>query len=137
MIEKLKSKTIGYWLMCVAILAAIVGIVLFAVYKNRGGEGIPAIFAFAAIGIACQVILFFYDGKFGALFAIAAVVMYALALGFNLSGGVGNITDNVLGIVIYGHPELAVMNYAMAVVFGIGMLLSAVGCFMNRQKEGA
>lgn len=136
MIEKLKSKTIGYWLMSVAILAAIVGIVLFAVYKNRGGEGIPAIFAFAAIGIACQVILFFYDGKFGALFAIAAVVMYALALGFNLSGGVGNITDNVLGIVIYGHPELAVMNYAMAVVFGIGMLLSAVGCFMNRQKEG-
>lgn len=137
MIEKLKSKTIGYWLMSIAILAAIVGIVLFAVYKNRGGEGIPAIFAFAAIGIACQVILFFYDGKFGALFAIAAVVMYALALGFNLSGGVGNITDNVLGIVIYGHPELAVMNYAMAVVFGIGMLLSAVGCFMNRQKEGA
>lgn len=137
MIEKLKSKTIGYWLMSVAILAAIVGIVLFAVYKNRGGEGIPAIFAFAAIGIACQVILFFYDGKFGALFAIAAVVMYALALGFNLSGGVGNITDNVLGIVIYGHPKLAVMNYAMAVVFGIGMLLSAVGCFMNRQKEGA
>ena len=137
MIEKLKSKTIGYWLMSVATLAAIVGIVLFAVYKNRGGEGIPAIFAFAAIGIACQVILFFYDGKFGALFAIAAVVMYALALGFNLSGGVGNITDNVLGIVIYGHPELAVMNYAMAVVFGIGMLLSAVGCFMNRQKEGA
>lgn len=137
MIEKLKSKTIGYWLMSVAILAAIIGIVLFAVYKNRGGEGIPAIFAFAAIGIACQVILFFYDGKFGALFAIAAVVMYALALGFNLSGGVGNITDNVLGIVIYGHPELAVMNYAMAVVFGIGMLLSAVGCFMNRQKEGA
>ena len=137
MIEKLKSKTIGYWLMSVAILAAIVGIVLFAVYKNRGGEGIPAIFAFAAIGIACQVILFFYDGKFGALFAIAAVVMYALALAFNLSGGVGNITDNVLGIVIYGHPELAVMNYAMAVVFGIGMLLSAVGCFMNRQKEGA
>lgn len=137
MIEKLKSKTIGYWLMSVAILAAIVGIVLFAVYKNRGGEGIPAVFAFAAIGIACQVILFFYDGKFGALFAIAAVVMYALALGFNLSGGVGNITDNVLGIVIYGHPELAVMNYAMAVVFGIGMLLSAVGCFMNRQKEGA
>ena len=137
MIEKLKSKTIGYWLMSVAILAAIVGIVLFAVYKNRGGEGIPAIFAFAAIGIACQVILFFYDGKFGALFAIAAVVMYALALGFNLSGGVGNITDNVLGIVIYGHPELAVMNYAMAVVFGIGMLLSAVGCFMNRKKEGA
>lgn len=137
MIEKLKSKTIGYWLMSVAILAAIVGIVLFAVYKNRGGEGIPAIFAFAAIGIACQVILLFYDGKFGALFAIAAVVMYALALGFNLSGGVGNITDNVLGIVIYGHPELAVMNYAMAVVFGIGMLLSAVGCFMNRQKEGA
>ena len=137
MIEKLKSKTIGYWLMSVAILAAIVGIVLFAVYKNRGGEGIPAIFAFAAIGIACQVILFFYDGKFGALFAIAAVVMYALALGFNLSGGVGNITDNVLGIVIYGHPELAVMNYAMAVVFGIGMLLSADGCFMNRQKEGA
>ena len=137
MIEKLKSKTIGYWLMSVAILAAIIGIVLFAVYKNRGGEGIPAIFAFAAIGIACQVILFFYDGKFGTLFAIAAVVMYALALGFNLSGGVGNITDNVLGIVIYGHPELAVMNYAMAVVFGIGMLLSAVGCFMNRQKEGA
>ena len=137
MIEKLKSKTIGYWLMSVAILAAIVGIVLFAVYKNRGGEGIPAIFAFAAIGIACQVILFFYDGKFGALFAIAAVVMYALALGFNRSGGVGNITDNVLGIVIYGHPDLAVMNYAMAVVFGIGMLLSAVGCFMNRQKEGA
>ena len=137
MIEKLKSKTIGYWLMSVAILAAIVGIVLFAVYKNRGGEGIPAVFAFAAIGIACQVILFFYDGKFGALFAIAAVVMYALALGFNLSGGVGNITDNVLGIVIYGHPELAVMNYAMAVVFGIGMLLSAVGCFLNRQNEGA
>lgn len=133
--DKVKSKRVGYWLACASILVAIAALIVFAVYQGQKGAGIGGIYAFIIIGILFQVALFFYDGKFGAVLSIGASIMYALALGFSASGGVGNITDYFTGIVCFGIPGLAPLNFVIAALLGISTVISIVMCFMNREKE--
>lgn len=135
MLDKVKNKTWAYWLGCGAAVIALVGLIVYGVYKGKSGEGTGWIFALIIIGIAAQVGLFFYDGKFGDFIAIAPPVLYALSLGLGLSGGVGNIADAVSDIVMFGIPELAPLNYAMTVLLGIATVLTIVPCFLTRQKE--
>ncbi len=137
MMEKLRKKRLGYWLALGAALIAVIGMIIFAVYQGKGGEGTSMIYVFALIGIVLQIALFFYDGKLGDFLAIGAAVLYVLALGYSLEGGVGNITDAVSNIVLFGIAELAPMNYMIAIVFGISVLLSIVSCFTKREKETA
>lgn len=134
-VEKLKNKTIGYWIGCVAALLTLAGIIVFGAYQGRGGAGSGAVYAFGIIGIALWIALFFYDGFLSDLISIAAAVLYTLALGYSLVGGVGNITDAVSNIVLFGIAELAPMNYAMAALFGIGAVLTVVACFLRKSKE--
>lgn len=126
--EKLKNKTIAYWIGCAA---ALVGLIVFGVYKSRAGEGTGWIFALLIIGILAQVALFFYDGKFGDFIAVVPPVLYVLSLALGLSGGVGNIADAVSNIVMFGLPELAPLNYAIAVILGIATVAAIVPCFMS------
>lgn len=133
--DKVKSKRVGYWLSCAAILVAIAAIIVFGVYKAQKGAGIGGIYAFVIIGILFQAALFFYDGKFGAVLSVGASILYALAFGFSISGGVGNITDYFTGVVCFGIPGLAPMNFVIAALLGISTVISIVMCFMRREKE--
>lgn len=135
--EKLKNKTIAYWIGCAAALVALVGLIVFCVYKSRAGEGTGWIFALLIIGILAQVALFFYDGKFGDFIAVVPPVLYVLSLALGLSGGVGNIADAVSNIVMFGLPELAPLNYAIAVILGIATVAAIVPCFMSRERAEA
>ena len=107
MMEQLRQQRLGYWLALGAALIAVIGMIIFAVYQGKGGEGTSMIYVFALIGIVLQIALFFYDGKLGDFLAIGAAVLYVLALGYSLEGGVGNITDAVSNIVLFGIAELA------------------------------
>lgn len=133
--SKIKSKKVGYWLSCLAILAAIAAIIVFGIYQSQKGVGIGGIYAFIIIGILCQVVLFFYDGKFGPVLSIGAAILYALAFGFSLSGGVGNITDYFTGVVCFGIPGLAPLNFVIAALLLISTIVSIAVCFMRREKE--
>ena len=133
--SKLKRKTAGFWLACAAILFAIAGLIVFGIYQSQKGVGIGGIYAFIIIGILCQVALFFYDGKLGPVLSIAAAVLYALAFGFSVSGGVGNITDYFTGVVCFGIPGLAPLNFVIAALLLISTILSIAVCFMRREKS--
>lgn len=135
--EKLSNKTIAYWLGCAAAVIALVGLIIFAVYKSRAGEGTGWIFALIIIGILAQVALFFYDGKYGDFIAILPPVLYVLSLALGLSGGVGNIADAVSDIIMFGIPELAPLNYAIAAILGAATIVAVVLCFMTREKQSA
>ena len=99
------------------------------------GVGSGGIYAFIIIGILCQVALFFYDGKLGPVLSVGAAVLYALAFGFSVSGGVGNITDYFTGVVCFGIPALAPLNFVIAALLLISTILSIVVCFMRREKS--
>ena len=132
--NKLKSKKLGYWLACVAAIVALVGMIIFGVYKGRHGGGSGAVYAFIIIGILMQVALFIYDGKLGPVLSIGAPILYALALGYSIKGGVGNIVDLFSGVVCFGIPELAPLNFAIAAILAVSILLSIVSCFLRREK---
>ncbi len=133
--EKLKNKTVAYWLGCAAAAVALVGLIVYGVYKGRAGEGTGWVFALIIIGIAAQVALFFYDGKFGGFIALVPPILYFLAMALELSGGVGNIADEISDIVMFGIRELVPLNYAVTALLGIAGIAAIVPCFMTREKQ--
>ena len=58
---------------------------------------------------------------------LAALLAFALAV--SLGGGIGNITDAIQGIVMFGNAGLANWNYTMAVLYGGGMIAAVCACF--------
>lgn len=134
LLNKLKSKKLGYWLACGAALVALVAMIVYGVYKGKNGYGSGSVYALIIIGIALQIGLFFYDGKFGPVLSVGATIMYALALGYSLDGGIGNITDAVFDITLFGKAALASLNYAIAALLGVSLVLSIVSCFLRREK---
>ena len=63
---------------------------------------------------------------------IAAAALLAFAMGVSLGGGIGNITDAIQGIVMFGNSALANLNYAMAALYGGSILASICACFSKK-----
>ena len=56
-------------------------------------------------------------------------------MALELSGGVGNIADEISDIVMFGIRELVPLNYAVTALLGIAGIAAIVPCFMTREKQ--
>lgn len=137
MIDKLKNKSIAYWVGVAGALVALVGLIIYMVYVGRGGSNLAAIYVVTILGIGAQVGLFFYDGEFGGLIGAVSPVMFTLAVGIHIEADYGNIVDNLNGIHMYGTPELASMNFVIAAFFVVSVVATLVACFMRKNKKTA
>ena len=132
--QKLKNKSIGYYCAFLAALVSCIGLGIYFVYISRGGNKNPLIMVVCMAGVLIDIALFFYNGKFSDLLAIFPAVAFVIALGLSASGGVGNITDDVMGIDCFGIASIAKYNYQMIGLFGVGVVLSILACFIPREK---
>ena len=133
--NKLKSKSIGYYLAVLASIAAIVGLIVYFIYTGQGGEKNTWIIVSVIVGVLIDIALFFYDGKYGDIAAVIPPVLFVIALGLSASGGVLNITDDITGVDSFGIARIAKYNYAMIGIFAVGVVLSIVACFLPREKK--
>lgn len=133
--DRLKQKSVGYYLFLVAAALDVITLIIYTVYIAGGGRADAIVFIALVLSIAVVAVLFFYEGLFGDIMAAVPAVCFAVTLAFTLEGGVGNIADSVENIVMYGHKELAVYNYVLAVLSIVGFITSAVACFMRRTKR--
>lgn len=132
--EKIQKKTVGFWIACASSVIALITLIMFAVYRSKGGEGSAVVVACLLIGIVAHIALFFYDGKFGDFIAIVPAFLYALGAASAIGGGVGNLADWASNIVLFGVKELAPLTIAMAAVGMVASILAIVSCFMTREK---
>lgn len=133
--EKLEQKTIGYYIAFAAAVVALIGLIIYFAYVGQGGIANAAVIICVLIGIGVEVLLFFYDKKFGDLIAITPAILFSVGFVVSLADGVGNIADAVEDIVMYGIKELAPLNYTIAVFFFIATVAAIVACFIKREKE--
>lgn len=134
--EKFTKKTVGFYLALGAAVVALVGLIMFAVYNGQGGEKNAWVVVTLLLGIAIELVLFFYDGKFGDLIAAVLSILFAVAMCLTIKGGYGNIADHIEGdIVMWGKWQLAGLNIAMAVTLVVAIVASVVSCFVKREKE--
>ena len=134
--EKFAKKSVGFYFALVAAVVALVGLIMFAVYNGQGGEKNAWVVVTLILGIALELVLFFYDGKFGDLIATIPSILFAVAMCLTILGGYGNIADHIEGdIVMWGNWQLANLNIAMVVVLMIAIVASVVSCFLKREKD--
>ena len=76
--EKFTKKTVGFYLALGAAVVALVGLIMFAVYNGQGGEKNAWVVVTLLLGIAIELVLFFYDGKFGDLIAAVPSILFAV-----------------------------------------------------------
>lgn len=127
-----EERGVGRWFVIASLVLGAAALAVYGVYVVNGGVKDYYVIA-AALG-AMLCLIFAYRGKQwpGALAGIAASALLAFALTASLGGGIGNITDAIQGIVMFGNSALANLNYWMAVLFGGSVIASVCACFAKK-----
>ena len=119
----------GQWFSLAAALLGIAALAVYAWYVISGGENSYYVICATLLAVACM-----WAGWRWKLDApgIAAAALLAFALAVSLGGGIGNITDAIQGIVMFGNSALANLNYAMAALYGGSVVAATCACFSKK-----
>lgn len=114
------------WFLLAAAILGTAALAVYARYVFSGGEN-----SFYVIGATLLAAACLWAGWRWRLEVpgIAAAALLAFAMAVSLGGGIGNITDAIQGIVMFGNSSLANLNYAMAALYGGSVLAAICGCF--------
>ena len=126
------TREIGVWFAVAALVLGIAALGVYGVYVVNGGENNPYVMAAAAGALICLAWMSFGRHGYRDLAGIAASALLAFALAASLGGGIGNITDAIQGIVMFGNSSLANLNYWMAALFGGSTLVAVCACFSRK-----
>lgn len=123
------GKGIGRWFSGAAAVLAAGALAVYAWYIVSGGENSPYVIGATVAALFCLCIGRRWNED---LADIAASVLLAFSLTASLGGGIGNITDAIQGIVMFGNAALANLNYALAALYGAGTIAAICACFTRK-----
>lgn len=90
-------------------------------------------FAFVLSGAVIEIVYFFLRIKPLDFIPAISCVLYGVALGQHLKLGLETLSDVWNGVnFIGGNPYMAV---SFAAIFGVGIIATAVSCFMPQNKK--
>ena len=115
----MKNKGLGFYFAGISAVLALAGLIVFFIYTGKGGQMNALVIAATVVAILCNASLLFGERVYTDFTGIAAAVLLALAMILTIQGGIGNITDQFNGIVMFGDAKLANTNYALAIVYGL------------------
>lgn len=130
----MKNKAIGFYFACIAAVLAVVTLIMTLVYGGQGGQVNTLVIVALVVAIICEVSMFFGEKIWTDFTGIIAAALLAYALMTVLSDGIWNIAESINGIKMVGKPELAGMNFMMAGVNGVAILVAIVTCFTKKSK---
>jgi hypothetical protein len=120
---------LGKWFTLGAVVLGAGALAVYAWYVFQGGENSVYVTGATLVAMACL----WAESRWKVDFAgIAAAALLAFSLGVSLGGGIGNITDAIQGIVMFGNSELANLNYTMAALYGGSVIASICACFSRK-----
>lgn len=117
------------WFGLGALVLGIGALVVYGWYVYHGGAHSIYVIASTVSAAACLVYLRISKNWYGELAGIAAAALLAFAMAVSLGGGIGNITDAIQGIVMFGNSALANLNYTMAALYGGSVIAAICACF--------
>lgn len=126
------KKNLGFYYAIVSAALAAVGLIIFFLYTGKGGETSTVVIAASIAAIVCEALLLFGEKIYSDFVSVIGAALLALAMITTLQGGLGNIADQINGIVMFGDAALANLNYAMVVVYGISIISAIGACFSKK-----
>lgn len=120
---------LGKWFTLGAVVLGAGALAVYAWYVFQGGENSVYVTGATLVAMACL----WAESRWKVDFAgIAAAALLAFSLGVSLGGGIGNITDAIQGIVMFGNSGLANLNYTIAALYGGSVIASICACFSRK-----
>lgn len=123
------KQGIGRWFTLLAEVLGLAALAVYAWYGSQGGEISPYVIGATLAAAAC--LWAGWRWKVDAAGIVAAVLL-AFSMAVSLGGGIGNITDAIQGIVMFGNSQLANLNYTMAALYGGSVIASICACFSRK-----
>lgn len=132
--QQLKKKTVAYYIGILGSIVALVALIVYAIYVGKGGTNLPIVYTCIVLGIVAMCVLFFYDGVGSELISMVTPIAFTVAAVLEIGSDYGNIVDKMNSIRMYGDPDLAVFNIAIAVMLIVGAIFALVTCFAKKEK---
>lgn len=130
--EKIAKKRFGFLCVVAAALFEVIGLVRFAIWApNHDAMDITIIIAIIA-GLIFSVVLTFRDID---IVMVLITVCYSYGVIRLLTNSVGSFVDAYQKIVMFGDATQVGNIITMAVILGIGLLLTIVAGFLKREIE--
>ena len=131
----MNKKGVGFYASLLTAILALAALVVTYIYKTRGGivENV-ALYALAG-AVILEAASFFGEKFFTDFTSIGGAALLAFAFMRVLGDGIWNIAESINGIKMVGLPELAPMNYLMAGLELVGILLAIIACFTAKSKQ--
>lgn len=129
--EKLQTKSVGFYFVALAGIAAIISIIRFMMWAPKHNSMDAVIIGALVAGIILDIVLFFLDNDY---VMILTTVCYSVAAVKLLTNSVGSFVDAFQGINMFGDASQVNTIISIAVIMGISVLLSVIAGFMKRVK---
>lgn len=135
LVEKFKEKSIGYYCILGATILGLVIAIMYGAFGSSSQTFSAGILVCLIIGIVCGIGLFFYDGFVGDFLVVAIVAMFSLALGLFIINSVGDFTEFITPVGMYGNADNMGMRITLIVMIVVSIIAVIVGGFMSRIRN--
>lgn len=130
--EFLRKKSIGFYIMAVAAVAAIVSIVRFLLWAPSNNTMDIWVLLPLIAGLVLNLILLVKDSDY---LMILTTICYGFSVMKLLSNSVGSFVDAFQGINMFGDATQVNTIISISIVLGVCVLLTIAACFMKRVKD--
>ncbi|MFI5359843.1 MAG: hypothetical protein ACHQYO_07300 [Halanaerobiales bacterium] len=127
----LKKKGIGFYLLVLSGILAIIATARYADWAPANYVMNPLILAVLIIGIVLDLLLVLYDNDY---LVVAATACYSVALFQLLADNVGSFVDAFQGIVMFGDPIQVGTILSISYIIAGSILASIIASFTKRVR---
>lgn len=128
----MKQKAVGFYLIIIAAILAIVSIIRFGVWAPVHNGMDTVIIAALVIGIVLDLVLAWKDNSY---VMILSVVCYAVAGIKLLTNSVGAFVDAIQGINMFGDSSQVSNILSISIMILVSALISILASYMKRVKN--
>ncbi len=134
-IPDLKTKSVGYYLLFATAILSLITFLMYFIFGLVSSTFTVSIFLFFLFALLCSVLSVFYEGVFTDALVLLSGILLTFGLGFLINNSVGDFTEMITPVGMYGNAANMPMRIIIMVVSLIGIILDIVSSFKKRTKE--
>ncbi len=134
-IPDLKTKSVGYYLLFATAILSLITFLMYFIFGLVSSTFTVSIFLFFLFALLCSVLSVFYEGVFTDALVLLSGILLTFGLGFLINNSVGDFTEMITPVGMYGNAANMPMRIIIMVVSLIGIVLDIVSSFKKRTKE--
>lgn len=130
-----KTKSVGYYFVLATTVISLVTFLMYLIFGIASTTFKVSIFLFFLFAFLSAAVAVFYEGVLTDVLVLVSGLLLTFGLGFLINNSVGDFTEMVTPVGMYGNTANMPMRIAIAVVSLIGIVLDIIASYKTRIKE--